>query len=174
MKRVLFGDKNVGVQGIYYFEDPSFVDNFAAKIKPFLDSLRSGTSYWEEFMDEWKHETFLYNFLRECKRRVEVELETPEVWWEPGGSLYGEKWHNVELPNGRGKSYIGDRLIESDEDDDSEAPSEGIPGLKLCLYKLAKAGVVSTEELDSILSRIEANDAVSTAWEEFAKRLKSE
>ena len=171
MRRVLFGNKSVGVQGIYYFEDHSFVEDFAAKIKPFLDSLREGTDYWQQFMDEWKHEKLLYNFLCELKRRVGLENDSPEVWWEPGGSLYGEKWHNVELPNGNGKCYLGDKLIESDDDDEINTTEPGEVGLKLCLYKLANGNVISTDEFESILNRIKSHDSVRVAWKELADRL---
>ena len=128
MTRLLFGDKNVGVQGIYYFDTREEAMKIAPKMKPFLDSLRHGTDYWKELMEEWKHEKLIYNFLCECKSRVEAEDKTPEVWWEPGGIYYGEEWLNKNLPNGIGTMYCGDQVVE---DEPVEAGKQDEPWLNI-------------------------------------------
>ena len=123
MVRVLLGNEHVGVQGIYYFADREKAHEFGEDNTAFLRSARSGTEDYKEILYKYSGNEALFNFFIKVKEKVDEEDAHPEVWWEPGGDLYGPKWENPDLPNGRGITfsgkYSGEMRLLDDEDFDA-------------------------------------------------------
>ena len=99
MCKVVFGNKYVGVQGIYFFNNQAYAEKFAPCVKKVLDSVRNGTNEWKDIVDEWTHDMALCNFLLEMANRAMLEKEDPSIWInedfdsEEWDEMYnGESW----------------------------------------------------------------------------------
>ena len=99
MYKVVFGNKNVGIQGIYFFNNQAYAEKFAHCVKKVLDSVRNGTDEWKDIASDWYHDMALFNFLLEMANRAMLEKEDPSIWinedFESGewDEMYnGEAW----------------------------------------------------------------------------------
>lgn len=99
MVKVLFGNKYVGVQGIYYFNNEAYAKKFSSCVQKVLYSVRNGTDEWKMIVDEWFHDMALCNFLLAMANKAMLEKEDTSIWYDDGNEhdkfdeVYnGEAW----------------------------------------------------------------------------------
>ena len=115
MTRVLFGNENVGVQGIYYFSNPTDAELFAPCVKKVMDSIRNGNNEWELILEQWQDSPMLYNYLLEVKNKTEQEEKDVTVWYERGGEYWGSGWDGLNFRNVQyDEMYNGEAWIKND------------------------------------------------------------
>ena len=91
MFQYTFGDKKVGCQGIFFFENEDEGNEFAEDVGKYLKSLRDNTTEHFKIYDKWKADRMLKNYLIEIKHRVEREKEDPLIWYDRG-VFYQKSW----------------------------------------------------------------------------------